>query len=95
MVEVIYKERIRNGTMKQKNVYIQVMRFLFSLCIILFHMRGIKELDEKHYLTGGGYIGVEFFGIVSGFLMCSGVNVLVDDTIKASKKYLITINEQI
>ena len=54
MVEVIYKERIRNGTMKQKNVYIQVMRFLFSLCIILFHMRGIKELDEKHYLTGGG-----------------------------------------
>lgn len=53
MVEVIYKERIRNGTMKQKNVYIQVMRFLFSLCIILFHMRGIKELDEKHYLTGG------------------------------------------
>ena len=55
MVEVIYKERIRNGTMKQKNVYIQVMRFLFSLCIILFHMRGIKELDAKHYLTGGVY----------------------------------------
>lgn len=83
-MEVIYKERIRNGTMKQKNVYIQVMRFLFSLCIVLFHMRGIKELDEKYYLTGGGY---EFFGIVSGFLMCSGVNVLVDDTIKASKKF--------
>lgn len=51
-MEVIYKERIRNGTMKQKNVYIQVMRFLFSLCIVLFHMRGIKELDEKYYLTG-------------------------------------------
>lgn len=37
----------------------------------------------------GGYIGVEFFGIVSGFLMCSGINALADDVIKSSKKFLI------
>ena len=55
MVEVIYKERIRNGTMKQKNVYRQARRFLFSLCIILLHRRGMKEVDEKHYLPGGVY----------------------------------------
>ena len=56
MVEVIYKERMRNCKMKQNNVYIQFIRFIFSMCIILFHMRGIKELDEKHYLTGGGIL---------------------------------------
>ncbi len=69
MVEVIYKERIRNGTMKQKNVYIQVMRFLFSLCIVLFHMRGIKELDEKYYLTGGG---MSFSELSVDFLCAAG-----------------------
>lgn len=39
--------------------------------------------------TGGGYIGVEFFGIVSGFLMCSGIKFLGGDVLESSKKFLI------
>ena len=76
--------------MKQKNIYVQVMRFLFSLMIVLFHMLGIEGLEDKYHIAGGGYKWLEFFGIVSGFLMCSGISVLVDDdVIKTSSKFFI------
>lgn len=40
--------------MKQKNIYVQVMRFLFSLMIVLFHMLGIEGLEDKYHIAGGG-----------------------------------------
>lgn len=38
--------------MKEKNIYVQIMRFLFFLMIVLFHMRGIEGLDDKGRIFG-------------------------------------------
>lgn len=64
--------------MKQRNATIELMRFLFASSIILFHIAGTLW-DRKLILFSGeefkltlfrnGYIGVEFFFLVSGFLM--------------------------
>lgn len=46
------KERSGNMVMKEKNIYVQIMRFLFFLMIVLFHMRGIEGLDDKGRIFG-------------------------------------------
>lgn len=48
---------MRNGT-------IEIFRFVFAICIVLCHT------STFHQICGGGAIGVEFFFIVSGFLLC-------------------------
>ena len=48
---------MRNGT-------IEFFRFVFAICIVLCHT------STFYQICGGGAIGVEFFFIVSGFLLC-------------------------
>ena len=68
--------------MKQRNATIELMRFLFASSIILFHIAGtlwdrklILFSSEEFKLTffRNGYIGVEFFFLVSGFLMAKSI----------------------
>lgn len=68
--------------MKQRNATIELMRFLFASSIIFFHIAGTLW-DRKLILFSGeafkltlfrnGYIGVEFFFLVSGFLMAKSI----------------------
>ena len=45
------------------NYTIEVLRFIFSITVMLFHFKG-----TKNYFSNG-YFGVEFFFIISGYLM--------------------------
>lgn len=53
--------------MKQKNPAIDLLKFLFALMILLFH--GGTNLPGQTGVFPNGRIGVEFFFLVSGYLM--------------------------
>lgn len=53
--------------MNKKNAAIDLLKFLFALMIVLFH--GGKNLPEQAGYFINGLLGVEFFFIVSGYLM--------------------------
>lgn len=53
----------------KRNGAIDFLRFLFALVIIIYHARGIGGGSDHALFKRFGYIGVEFFFIVSGFLM--------------------------
>jgi peptidoglycan/LPS O-acetylase OafA/YrhL len=60
-----------NQEAKIKNGNIELMRFIFSVIIILYHISNRIEitLPEPFSFFSRGKIGVEFFFLVSGFLM--------------------------
>lgn len=47
---------------KQKNIGIEALRFIFMLFICIWHYR-------SYYIIQHGYLGVEFFFILSGYLL--------------------------
>lgn len=57
--------------MKQRNGKIEFLRFVFSMVVVLFHLNYVYFKD-KLLLTDSisffayGYIGVEFFFLVTG-----------------------------
>ena len=64
--------------MKQRNGKIELMRFVFTVLVVAFHAggdiwNGAKPLTEHLSLASQGAIGVEFFFLVSGFLMAKSV----------------------
>ena len=65
--------------MKQKNGKIELLRFLFSIAVLCFHILKyiLGEISPKNgirlALFPGGAMGVEFFFILSGFLMASSL----------------------
>lgn len=60
-----------------KNGKIELMRFLFSIAIVFYHgQRHFMSIDNSTMhlaFFARGYIGVEFFFLVTGFLMASSV----------------------
>lgn len=66
--------------MKQKNGKIEIMRFVFSVIIILFHCH--RSIGFHHLVIGQsripvlnrGYFGVEFFFVISGLLMAKSIH---------------------
>ena len=64
---------------RKKNGTVELLRFLFCICILLFHIE--KYLFGEPSLKDGihvalfphGSIGVEFFFLVSGYLMASAI----------------------
>ncbi|MCC8063654.1 MAG: acyltransferase [Clostridiales bacterium] len=66
--------------MKQKNGKIELMRFVFCVCIVLFHIAVIDNIFPDTKIRIGplcffyrGYLGVEYFFLVSGALMAKSV----------------------
>ena len=64
--------------MAKRNGKIELMRFVFSVLVVAFHASGdiwsgAKPLTEHLSLASQGAIGVEFFFLVSGFLMAKSV----------------------
>lgn len=61
---------------KSKNGRVELLRFIFAIMILLFHIQkrfGKVALGTSgFYLFNHGYIGVEFFFLVSGYLLAAG-----------------------
>ncbi len=62
----------------KKNGRVELLRFLFAMVILLFHIQKrfadewISVWDDNVYFFNHGNIGVEFFFLVSGFLLAAG-----------------------
>lgn len=56
--------------MKQRNTCIDFLKFIFALIIVCYHTTGFYNMGS-HSLCVSGYIGVEFFFIVSGYLLAN------------------------
>ncbi|WP_022754326.1 acyltransferase family protein [Butyrivibrio fibrisolvens] len=67
-------------TKSRRNGRIEILRFVFAFIVLLHHSRYLLGDDNCYFL--GGSLGVEFFFIVSGFLMMNTV-----DRIVSSKNY--------
>lgn len=59
-----------NTVKKTKNGRVELLRFLFSMGILLFHIQK-RFSPEGIRIFPHGYIGVEFFFLVSGFLLAA------------------------
>lgn len=59
------------GPRKQRNGWIDILRLMFAVLIVLFHTEELNIDGENFLICPGGYIGVEFFFLVSGFLMAA------------------------
>lgn len=57
--------------MKKRNTYLELMRFLFSVGICLYHW------GNGHF--GGAYIGVQFFFVLSGFFLLWSFESRIDE----------------
>lgn len=57
--------------MRNRNVVIDFARLLFCFGIIFLHMNPIRIESESELIMCFGYLGVEFFFIVSGWLMAN------------------------
>lgn len=55
--------------MKKRNGDLDLLKFLFAVMIVFFHAK--KFAVHESYILPGGSIAVEFFFIVSGYLMAS------------------------
>ncbi len=57
---------------KKRNNTIDLLRGIFALIIVLYHSNGLMW-GEKTRICQSGYIGVEFFFLVSGWLMAAHI----------------------
>ena len=71
-----------------KNRALEFYRFLFSIVIVLYHYRS-QVYDG---FLPSGYISVEFFFILSGFLMTAGLYKYIED--KDSTKQFLPYYEE-
>ena len=62
--QVSKPERERNGK-------IELLRFIFALVVALFHLGGNEKFGHEMMKTG--YLAVEYFFIVSGYLLVGSV----------------------
>lgn len=55
---------------KKRNGEIEILRFFFTFSVLLFHSQYVSN-GESYPLFHGGWLGVEFFFLVSGYLMAA------------------------
>ena len=59
--------RERVSQISSRNSTIDLLRIIFALLVVTVHCRGL--LANHSWMFDGGWIGVEFFFIISGYLM--------------------------
>ena len=55
--------------MNKRNLAVEFYRFLFSLVVCLFHFRTYVPRTDGQYPFDSGYLGVEFFLLLSGVFL--------------------------
>ena len=70
---------------KQKSGIVELMRFLFAVVIVIYHfLRKLKIAhalgDVSYKFFNSGYIGVEFFFLLSGLLMAASISRQIQST---------------
>ncbi len=76
----------------RKNGTVELMRFVFCIVIILYHIKNRAELPSGEYLSffANGKIGVEFFFIVSGYLMAKSARKQEGlPVVKTTKRFML------
>lgn len=58
---------------KSKNLVIELYRFLFTCIIYIYHFRTYSEIQKMKGNFSGGYLGVEFFFLISGFYLMKSI----------------------
>lgn len=64
----------RHSKAGQKNAFIEYMRFICAVTIMLWHMHTLHGIDRDVYFCQEGNYGVEFFALLSGFLMARSLS---------------------
>ncbi|MCR5328177.1 MAG: acyltransferase family protein [Saccharofermentans sp.] len=77
---------------KQKNVFVEYLRFIFAVTIVFHHMIALNGIDKNTFILKNGNLAVEFFAVLSGFLMASSISVITSkqlgNTIHYSFKFM-------
>lgn len=76
---------------KLRNGKIDFLKFIFSLVIVLHHGKNIIGTRQELFLSGGSF-AVEFFFIVSGFLMMASISKIKTAPVNIgleTRKYLV------
>ena len=60
--------------MKQRNVMIEIWRLIFSFLIVICHTVELPWYSPEVRVTRSTSIGVEFFFIISGYLMAKSAS---------------------
>ena len=69
---------------EKRNNEINILKFIFAIVILLFHSKNIvpKEMqDHETLLFYNGSIAVEFFFLVSGYLMAASISCYKEEEI--------------
>ena len=53
--------------MKKRNTKIDLLKFIFSVIIVLYHGRHVTNNGDEVNIICGGYLAVDFFFLVSGY----------------------------
>lgn len=76
--------------MKQRNVVIEIWRLIFSFLIAIYHTKYLPWYSQDVQLTNSASIGVEFFFILSGYLMAQSAYGPVPDDLWADVRGFIS-----
>lgn len=79
-----YKELTDKKKESKHNGIISFWKFMFSIMIVIYHLK--LATNDKNVILKSGYIGVEFFFIVSGYLMTKGALNKKEDTSDIGKE---------
>ena len=70
---------------KSRNYFIELLRFFFAVLILLYHGLAFLAPDSSFLRCTNGAVAVEFFFILSGFLMANSAKKKIGDTANIGK----------
>lgn len=71
--------------MKNKNNIVELMRFLFSILVVGYHVQMSINNSENSFFENGA-VAVEFFFLISGYFMARSIEKLCsDENVKIGK----------
>lgn len=78
-----------NNISKNRKGTISLLKFIFSLFVILYHFSKILEGNNKFEICLGGYLAVDFFFIVSGYYLYRFILKIKENVYKENVKNIV------
>lgn len=79
---------------KSRNNLIELLRFLFAILILLYHGLSFLSPNSRFLRCTNGAVAVEFFFILSGFLMANSAKKKINDTSNIGKDSVAFIQKK-